>query len=147
MNTFIEKNRNWLNFYANIARIIGWVLIILSAMPALLIPYIIAGAFHKYPGGITLMLGALLEVLFGRLPLGVIVLGTAQLIRYVSEKEYRPGWLLRHGSNILYIFAALMIIGSIVRYCYIYPSIKPVDILYIKMNLLPNTAVMSLLHK
>ena len=127
MNEFIEKNRRLLKFYCVAARVIGWVLVILSAIPALLIPYIISGVFHEYPGGILPMLGALLEVLFGRLPLGVIVLGVAQLIRYVSESKYQPGWLLRHGTGILYLFAVLKFVGSVVRYFFLIPEIEPVN--------------------
>ena len=145
MNEFIEKNRKLLRTYCVAARIVGWVLVILSAIPALLIPYIISGVFQEYPGGIIPMLGALIEVLFGRLPLGIIVLGVAQLIRYVSERQYQPGWLLRHGSGILYLFAALMIAGPIIRYCFYIHGIKPVDSFYIVMHLLADVAVMLIL--
>ncbi len=141
INEFIEKNKKLLRTYCIAARIIGWVLVILSAMPALLIPYIISGVFHEYPGGIIPMLGPLVEVLFGRLPLGVIVLGVAQLIRYVSERQYQPGWLLRHGSGILYLFAALMITGPIIRYF----CIKHIDSSYIVMHLLADVAKMLIL--
>ena len=140
MNTFIENNKKWLIFYANMARIIGWVLIILSAMPSLLIPYMISGAFREYPGGITRMTGPLIEVLFIRLPLGIIVLGVAQLIRYVSDNQYQPGWLLRHGSGILYLFAILMISGQIVRYW-----VDTHSLLYIEINSLAYVAVTLIL--
>jgi hypothetical protein len=145
MNEFIRQNRKLLNFYCVAARVIGWVLVILSAMPSLLIPYIISGVFHEYPGGILPLLGALLEVLFGRLPLGVIVLGVAQLIRYVSESEYQPGWLLRHGTGILYLFAALMITGPIIRYCFYIHGIKPVDSSSIVGHLLADVSKMLIL--
>lgn len=145
MNEFIEKNRSLLQTYWVAARVIGWVLVILSAIPALLIPYIISGVFHKYPGGIIPMLGPLIEVLFGRLPLGVIVLGVAQLIRYVSESEYQPGWLLRHGTGILYFFAALMFVGPVIRYCFLLPAIKLVDSSSIAIHLLADVAKMLIL--
>lgn len=147
IQTFIEKNRKLLQTYYIAALIIGWVLVILSAMPALLVPYIIFGVFREYPGGIIPILGALIEVLCGRLPLGIIVLGVAQFIRYVSEKQYQPGWLLRHGSGVLYFFAALMIIGPILRYCLYTHGIKPIDssYIYIVMHLLAYVAVMLIL--
>ena len=145
IQTFIEKNRRLLKTYCFAARIIGWVLVILSAMPALLIPYIISGVFHDYPGGIIQMLSPLIEVLFGRLPLGVIVLGVAQLIRYVSERQYQPGWLLRHGSGILYFFAVMIFVGPLIRYCFFLPATKAVDSSYIVMHLLADAAVMLIL--
>ena len=145
MNEFIEKNKGLLKFYCVAAQIIGWVLVILSAMPALLIPYIISGVFHEYPDDILPLLGALLEILFGRLPLGVIVLGVAQLIRYVSESEYQPGWLLRNGTRILYLFAVLMLVGPVIRYCFILPAMEPVDIFSTEMHLLADVSKMLIL--
>jgi len=145
IQTFIEKNRNMLQTYCIAARIIGWVLVILSAMPALLIPFIISGSFEEYPGGIKPMLGALLEVLFVRLPIGLIVLGVAQLIKYLSESEYQPGWLLRHGSVILYFFAVLIFVGSLIRYCFLLPATKAVDSSYIVMHILWDVALMLIL--
>ena len=147
MNEFIEKNKGLLKFYCVAARIIGWVLVILSAMPSLLIPYIAHRGlrFYEYSPEMVPMLGALLEVLFGRLPLGVIVLGVAQLIRYVSERKYQPAWLLRHGTGILYLFAVLMFVGPVIRYCVLLPAIKPVDSSSIVMHLLADVAKMLIL--
>ena len=143
MNAFIEKNKRLLKFYCVAARIIGWVLVILSAMPSLFILYAAHKAlrFHEYPPKIISMLCASLEILFGRLPLGVIVLGVAQLIRYVSESEYQPGWLLRHGTGILYLFAVLIFVGPVARYCFL----MPVGSSYIVMHLLGDVAKMLIL--
>ena len=145
MNAFIEQNKKWLKFYANAASVIGWVLIILSAMPALLIPYMISGAFHEYPDGTIRMLSASTEILFERLPLGIIVLGVAQFIRSISESQYQPGWLLRHASGILYFFAILMIVGRIVRYGFYIYGTKSIDILHIEMHFLAVVAMMLIL--
>jgi hypothetical protein len=147
MNEFIEKNKGLLKFYCVTARIIGWLLIILSAMPSVLIPYIAHRGlrFYEYSPEMFPMLDALLEVLFGRLPLGVIVLGVAQLIRYVSERQYQPGWLLRHGTGVLYLFAVLMFMGPVIRYCFLLPAIKPVDSFSIVMHLLADGAKMLIL--
>ncbi len=145
IQTFIEKNRKLLRAYYIAAQTIGWVLVILSAIPALLIPYIISGVFNEYPGGIIRILGPLIELFFRRLPLGVVLLGVAQFIKYVSERQYQPGWLLRHGSGVLYLFAILMITGQIIRYCFYIHDIKPVDSFYIVAHLLADVAVMLIL--
>ena len=143
MNEFIEKNRRRLMFYCIAARIIGWVLVILSAMPALLIPFVVYRAlrFHEFPPEMLPMLSGLLKVLFDRLPLGIIVLGVAQLIRHVSESEYQPGWLLRHGTGILYLFAVLMLVGPLIRYFFL----KPIEISGLGMFLIADVAKMIIL--
>jgi hypothetical protein len=149
MNEFIEKNRRLLRIYCIAARIFGWVLVILSAMPVLSIPFISIAKpafFHEFLlPEIPKMLNNLLGVLFGLLLLGVIVLGIAQLMRYVSESEYQPGWLLRHGTGVLYIFAVLMFAGSVIRHIFLLPAIKPVDIFSIEMHLLADVSKMLIL--
>jgi len=87
------------------------------------------------------MLCAFSVVLFVWLPLGIIVLGVAQLIKYVSESEYQPGWLLRHGTGILYLFAVLMLVNSVIRYCFL----MPIESSGIGMFLLPDVAKMLIL--
>ena len=149
MKEFIEKNKRLLTFYCATARIIGWVLVILSALPALSILSLLIfkmSFFREFLlPEILPILGSLLEVLFGRLPLGIIVLGVAQLIRYVSESEHRPGWLLRHGAGILYLFAALMLMGIVVRCFFLLPTIKSVDSFPVEMYLLVDVAKMLIL--
>jgi len=39
--------------------------------------------------------------------LGLTLLGVVQFIRYLYDDEYQAGWSLRHGSSILYTFAAI----------------------------------------
>jgi hypothetical protein len=47
---------------------------------------------------------------------GLLLLGTAQFIRYISEKQYQPGWLLRHGDKLLYLYAFFQIINAVVGF-------------------------------
>lgn len=108
MNEFIEKNRALLHYYYVGARIIGWMIVLMGVIHIVwflseplwsnvkwktLLPYL--------PQNLQLMLGLLL-------------LGTAQFIRYVSEKQYQPGWLLRHGDKFLYLYAFFQIIKAII---------------------------------
>ena len=138
MNKFIEENRRLLIFYWVAARIIGWVLVILSAMMATL-ALCVAYQAYRFPGSdleVIPMLGEMLEILFCQLPLGIIVLGVAQFVRYVSESDYQPGWLLRHGTSILYLFAVLMFVGPLIRYCSLSPATKLMDTPYDILHLL-----------
>lgn len=101
MNEFIEKNRRLLKIYCVATRIIGWVLLItagtwivsiLSGYSSFSIPFVMP---------ITI---------FIRILVGLVVLGVAQFIRYLFETEYKPGWILRNGEKILYLYAALRVI-------------------------------------
>ena len=36
------------------------------------------------------------------LPTGLLALGIAQLIKYLLETDYKPGWILRNADKLLY---------------------------------------------
>jgi hypothetical protein len=121
MPNLIEKNKDWLNFYRIAAKIIGWIFIIFNALPFLMIPYMIYFTLRIQVYRATILakfFGVTTECLLGRLPLGIVLLGIAQLIKYIIEPDYQPRWLLRHGSFLLYLFAALTLISLITRYWY-----------------------------
>ena len=40
---------------------------------------------------------------------GLISLGVAQFMRYLFDNKYRPGWTLRYGDKILYVFAVFVV--------------------------------------
>jgi hypothetical protein len=114
MNTFIEKNIKWLKFYANAARIIGWIFIIIKIAPLLLFIYI----FQTVPYRDILTFKALLDII----PMeGVILLAIGQLIKYLSEYDYKAPWLLRHSIFLLYLFAVLTFISPSTWYWSISP--------------------------
>ena len=41
---------------------------------------------------------------------GLFVLMIAQFLQYLIDRDYRPGWLLRHGDKVLYLNVAMYII-------------------------------------
>ena len=103
MNEFIERNRGLLRFYCVVARIIGWLILVLGGIYT--VWYLLEPLWSSVKW----------EALFPFLPhilkfmLGLIVLGVAQFMRYLFDSEYKPGLILRYGDKILYIFAVVMI--------------------------------------
>lgn len=116
MNELIEKNRGLLRFYCIAARTIGWILIIVGPLSA------IVSLFIGLPGGERLrpyMLYRLSEqLILGFVLLGLVMLSLAQFVRYLYENDYQPGWILRHGDKVLYLYAAGLIVSPIVWYCF-----------------------------
>ncbi len=101
MNEFIDKNKGLLKFYCVAARIIGWVLLITAGIRTV---EILSGySSFSIPFFMPI-------IIFTRILIGLVVLGVAQFIRYLFETEYKPGWILRHGEKILYLYAALRVI-------------------------------------
>ena len=46
------------------------------------------------------------------------MLGLAQFIRYVTERDYKPGWILRHGEMFFYLYALLTILSVVWVYVF-----------------------------
>jgi len=108
MNEFIEKNRRLLRFYCVAARIIGWVLLTVPGIIALV--EVLKGSL---PGGNKLLILMVRAVVLNFMFLGLIALGVAQFIRYVFERQYQPGWILRNADKILYVYAVLIVLGAV----------------------------------
>jgi len=131
MNEFIEKNRGLLRFCCIAARIIGWALLLLPFI--LVICVILTGVdtFRIFLSGLPPYFTHYrqwrpLPVADGQFDLlslvvrfvlpGLLMLGPAQFIRYLSEKSYRPGWVLRCAEGILYLYAILLPVQAIYSY-------------------------------
>jgi len=101
MKKFLEENKGLLKFYCIAAQIIGWVLLITAGTWTV---SILSGYSRSS------MPSVMPIAIFIRILVGLVVLGVAQFIRYLFETEYKPGWILRHGEKILYLYAALRVI-------------------------------------
>jgi hypothetical protein len=128
MNEFIEKNKGLFRVYYLAARIIGWALLLL---PLLTIAWMLLltglggigvslwtqpayPSYWRWPEH-TLLYGQVdlfSPVIAFVLP-GLLVLGLAQFIRYLSERNYRPGWVLRCAEGILYLYAVVLIVHAV----------------------------------
>ena len=114
MNTFIENNRPWLKFYCTTARIVGWGILILAGTGAIfqILAMNILFGNHTIPYRLLVVK----SVLFDGVLTGILVLGIAQFIRYLFESEYKPGYILRYGDKILYLYAFLLLAGGVWRH-------------------------------
>ena len=115
MNEFIEKNRRLLKFYCTSSRIFGWVLLcggtiwFLLFVLATLAVNDAAGEIG-WPHTLDNFVYSTSSYIFEFVMLGLIAFLVAQLIRYILESEYNPGYILRFGDKILYVYAALLIV-------------------------------------
>ena len=114
MNEFIEQNRHLLKINSIGARIIGWTLLIISPIGTCAA---LSGdsAFIENVLGILYVLQSLL---LDFMLLGLILLGIAQFLRYLFETDYHPGWILRHGTAVLYMAAAIVLFGCVVNFLF-----------------------------
>jgi hypothetical protein len=116
MNEFIEKNRALLHSYFVGARIIGWLLLIIALVIAVVKGMSGFYADDQFRFLMRYRLCQQLAVSF--VLLGLILLGLAQFVRYLYENEYRPGLILRYGDKVLYLYAIALIVGPILDHCF-----------------------------
>jgi hypothetical protein len=119
MNEFIEKDKRLLHFYCKNLRSAGFLILILGslsgcAMIALVLgsKYVgwrVAEPFEKFEKFLVYLPSSFLRITF----LGIGILGLVQFIRYLVERDYKPGWILRHGDMILYLYALLTILSDV----------------------------------
>lgn len=115
MNTFIQQNKDLLRFYCMGAQIIGWLLLAVSPLGTVAA---LAGdsAFNE---NALVILYILQRITLNPIILGLLLLGTAQFIRFIYETEYKPGWILQNGSTILYAAAFIVLMSCIINYLYL----------------------------
>ncbi|MDD5459150.1 MAG: hypothetical protein PHF37_07140 [Phycisphaerae bacterium] len=116
VQTFIEKNRKLLRFYYWAARIGGWFFLFMAILTGIGKSIALATRigdwqeFNRF---------AQTDVPWGMfsnvLPTGLLILGVAQLIRYLLETDSKPRWILRNADKLLYAYTAILTI----YYCWV----------------------------
>jgi hypothetical protein len=117
----VEKHRNWLRFYSNVARLIGWLLVV-EGMTSLVYGQWILLTREELPFSSDNPLFTLSEMKFRAflvepftnmiLP-GIFALLVSQFFRFLLNNNPRPGWLLRKGELVLYIGTLVIALNSL----------------------------------
>ena len=113
MNAFIEQNKRLLKVCCTTARIYGWLLLSFG---------LLATAGHSFAlmsriGKWDLFYDYLESVpwnVIGGVASGVLALGIGQFIRFVTDNDYRPGWILQNAAKLLYVYAVFFAIFVII---------------------------------
>lgn len=146
MNEFIEKNRRLLKFYYMEARIFGWVLICGGTIWFLMFVLLTlavddAAGSIGWPHTLDNFMYSTSSYVFEFAMLGLVALLVAQLIRYMLESKYTPGYILRFGDKILYVYAALLIGQNTLVHYVLNPellsTLKPGHFIFIKPLIVP----------
>jgi hypothetical protein len=124
MNEFIEKNKRLLRFCCDALRSIGQVVLLLGILGVCGITTSVLlskfGIWHA-PEAFKMIIKMPLSVL-NILFIGIGLLGLSQFIKYLVERDYKPGWILRHGEIFFYLYALLTILNIVWVY-----TIDPFD--------------------
>ena len=116
IQTFIEKNKKLLLFCCWAARIGGWGLIVLTPIPMLGYLKTLIGNKEGFQAFLTNQSLMNIWPMINCFLIGLLSLGVAQFLRYLFDLKCKPGWILQHGSKILYIYSALIVCYHIQGY-------------------------------
>ncbi len=123
MKTFIEDYKKLLQFYDAALRLSGWLLLTLGVC-SFVITLILVRSLGTQAFAVTAINMPLKPsefILFGLLGLGI-----AQLIRYLLT-DCKPGFILRHGCKLLYIYALVIFYFTLMRNIYTIVYLKNAD--------------------
>lgn len=101
MHDFIENNHRLLSIYSRAAQSIGRALVSFGAIFVVL--SLVASPFR---------IAIPAAVVHGIFP-GLMAMTIGQFIRYLLETDYHPGWMLRHGDKLLYLYAVLLVMNFV----------------------------------
>ena len=107
MNAFIEQNKKLLKFYYTVLRLSGWLLLALGLFSPIVL---IVLAKNSDPQEMKSILLYTPLNCFTLLFLGLFGIGLAQLIRYLFDSDYKPGFVLRHGNKIIYVYVVFNVV-------------------------------------
>ena len=127
MDEFIEKNRRLLHFYCETLRTIGSVILILGLLGSCAMTIIaLLSKFGYWPApaakSFNMFIIAWLPSYLKAIVFWIGILGLPQFIRYLVERNYKPGWILRHGDIFFYLYALLTILEAVWIYMANYHS-------------------------
>ncbi len=126
MKEFIEKNRRLLHFYCETLTTIGSVILILGLVGSCAMTiFALLSKFWYWPAPslfhmhmMIVRLPSFLKAMF----FWIGILGLAQFIKYLVERNYKPGWILRQGEMFFYLYALLTILDAVWIYMTNYHS-------------------------
>ena len=125
MNEFIEKNRRLLHFYCETLRTIASIILILGFLGVFAMTiFTLLSKFGYWPATkpFNMNMIAFLPSYLKAILFWIGILGLPQFIRYIVEKDYKPGWILRHGDMFFYLYALLAILEAVWIYMTNYHS-------------------------
>ena len=111
---FVDKNKRLLKIYCRLVELLGYVLVLAGMI--WFVTFIEAQTNFEEIWTIEIIIYAASRFSFDFFFIGLVAVVLAQLTRYVFEREYKRGLMLRCGEKIFYLFAAFEIFWTFFRY-------------------------------
>jgi hypothetical protein len=150
MIAFVEKNEKFLRFSFNALRISGWGLLVLGIVGPLAELAYARFQYHDTTFFNQLLTRATLRMLHITF-LGLFGIGLAQLVRYLLDPSYVPGFILRHSNKFIYAYVILSLSQSwsqVVIFIHSFPIVKEIEPFVMQHNffVISNSAIYAIFY-
>lgn len=121
MNTFIEENKGLLkNCYVS-ANVLGWLLLALGCSAVVGHSIALISRLGDWTMFREYYFSSVPWNVINGVPIGLLALGIGQFIKFICDKDYQPGRILRNAQQILYIYAVLFAVSVIIHFITRFP--------------------------
>ena len=120
MNTFIEENKGLLKKCYVSANILGWLLLALGCSAVVGHSFALISRLGDMEMLKEYYIALPWNVING-VPIGLLALGIGQFIKYICDKDYQPGWVLRNAEKLIYLYAVLFAVSVIIHFITRFP--------------------------
>ena len=115
MKELIGRNKTLCQFYCRAAHVLGWLLLVLGGIWAGIYYLRVVSRVGDWEP-VQAELNSMPSGIFHFIMAGLVALGVRQFAAYILEADHRPGWILRHGEGILYLWAVLLVVSDVWSY-------------------------------
>jgi hypothetical protein len=112
IHTFIEKNKRYLRFCSYVAQFSGLLLLLLGFISLVSILWNLCPTDRLPKYDVTAFVYKNISPYIFRFVFpGLFLLGINQLIKCVTDINFKPNWILKFSDKIIYLYVAFLIIN------------------------------------
>ena len=116
MNAFVEENKGLLRKCYLCANVMGWFLLILGCLSVVGNIIALGSRIGHWEVFIEYFFNGVPWNTVNCLPNGLLALGIAQFIKFISDKNCQPGNILSNADKLLYTYAILFAVSVIIHF-------------------------------
>lgn len=121
MNAFIEENKGLLKKCYICANVMGWFLLVLGSLSVVGNIIALGSRLSDWEVFKVYYFSSVPWGTINCVPVGLLALGIGQFIKFICDKDYQPGWVLRNAGKLIYIYVALFAVSVIIHFITRFP--------------------------
>lgn len=116
MNAFIEENKGLLRNCYICANVLGWFLLVLGSLSVFGNSVALTSRMGDWVMFKDYYFSSVPWNVINGVPVGLLALGIGQFIKFICDKDYRPGRILRNADKLIFIYAILFAVSVAIHF-------------------------------